>query len=490
MKGGDRGLVLILTFAVMVVLTAMALAVTFMATHGAREAGALLDDAKLLYLAEAGVERALREIREDYVTNTQTGTADLQGEDTSGSSSVANVGRIRYFEDGNATLNNNSDEAWIRTFDANYTHTRIITVLLGARASRASGGTGATIEVSYTTDGSFPEAGNTILTQALTTTLTDYSADITNDRTWTWATLTDSDFILKAERTAGNRDINLDTLYLRITYEIDTQTEPWSTGSYETYPLTLGDGTVDSVTLTGEQGKVHLGTASELLLEALMEEHGVDSSTADTLAEEIVDYRDSNPFDSIEELKQVTGMTDSIFDAIDQDVTVYSYINPYAQGPAEPRAPVNINLASREVLLAIFAPLDFSQASDRTDLVDDIIAQRASAPFTCFYSSDAAVTTDFYDFERSLSYLSNSEDDRVLGNADASALVPRSGGSEEDALTTEFSYDTSSFYVDSLAEVGDRGFRLRTVLGDLGERTFTTYSGDSIQTGYRRENYE
>lgn len=486
----NRGLILILTFAVMVVLTAMALALTYMATHGAREAGATLDDARLLYLAEAGVERAIREIREDYTTSTQTGTADLQGEDTTGSSSVANVGRIRYFEDGNATLNNNSDEAWLRTFDANYTHARIVTVLLGVRASRASGGTGATVEVSYTTDGSFPEAGNTVLTQALTTTLTDYSADITNDRTWTWATLMSSNFILKAERTAGNRDINLDTLYLRITYEIDTPTEPWAMAGYETFPLALGDGEVDSVTITGEQGKIHLNTASELLLEALLEEHGVDSSTAGTLAAEIVDYRDADPFDNIEELKQVTGMTQAIFEAIDQDVTVYSSINPYAQGPAGSRAPVNINLASREVLLAIFAPLDFSQASDRTDLVDDIIAQRAAAPFTCFYSSDAAVTTDFYDFERSLSYLSNSEDDRVLGNADASALVPRSGGSEEDALTTEFSYDTNAFYVDSLAEVGDRGFRLRTLVGDLGERTFTTYSGDSVQTGYRQEIYE
>jgi len=484
------GYILVVTFLFLIILTIMVATLSFMAVHETRDTGAQIEDTQMLYLSEAGVERALREIKSDYTATTQTGVAEIRGEDTSDSSSVGNVNRIRYEEDGNATINNNSDEALLKTFDANYTNTRIIAVILGVVASRASGGTGATIEVSYSTDGTFPQAGNTVLTQALSTSLSTYEVDITADRTWSWDTIMSSDFILRAVRTAGNRNINLDYLYLKVTYGIDTATESWSTGSYQAYPLSLGRGTIQSVSIIAEQGKVHLNTASQPLLRYLMQEYGVASGTADDVADNIVNYRDSNPFDSVEELQQVTDMTDAIYAAIKDDVTVYSYINPYAQGPEEARAPVNINTASRQVLEAIFDPLTFSSSDDITDLVDAIIAQRSAAPFTCFYNSDSAVTTDFYDFVRSQGYLSNSEDDRVLGNADASLLVPRSGGSDEDAETTEFSYDSGAFKVESLSDIDGRQFRIKTVLGHTGDKTFTNYNGDTSSIGYRQENYE
>lgn len=486
----SRGYILVVTFLFLTILTIMVATLSFMAVHETRDTGAQIEDTQMLYLSEAGVERALREIKNDYTATTQTGVAQIRGEDTSDSSSVGSDNNMRYLEDGNATINSNSDEALLKTFDANYPNTRIIAVSLGVVASRASGGTGATIEVSYTTNGAFPESGNTVLTQALTTSLATYEADITADRSWAWDTIMDPDFILRAVRTAGNRSINLDYLYLKVTYGIDTATEAWSTGSYQAYPITLGRGTIQSVSIIAEQGKVHLNTASQELLRYLMQEYGVASGTADNVASNIVDYRDSNPFDSVEELQQVTDMTAAIYTAIKGDVTVYSYINPYAQGPEEARAPVNINTASRQVLEAIFDPLTFSSSSDITDLADDIITQRSTAPFTCFYSSDSAVTTDFYDFVRSLSYLSNSEDDRVLGNADASLLVPRSGGSDEDAQTTEFSYDSGAFKVESLSDIDGRRFRIKTVLGHTGNKTFTNYDGDPSSTGYRQENYE
>ena len=96
----------------------------------------------------------------------------------------------------------------------------------------------------------------------------------------------------------------------------------------------------------------------------------------------------------------------------------------------------------------------------------------------------------FYNLVLSVSGLSNAEDDRVLGNADASALIPREGGASQDALTTEFSYDTNAFYVQSLADVGGRRFRIKTILGDQGTKTFTNYAADTTSVGYRKENYE
>ncbi len=485
----ERGLVLLWTFILMIGLTFFVFALAYYISHETKDVGFQVEDAKLLYLAEAGTERALREIRDDYLTNTQTGIAEIRGNDTSGSSSVSNDDRMRYEEDGNAAINSDTDVALLKDFDRNYTNTRITKVELGIIADRAAGGTGATVEVSYATDGTFPNA-NTKLTQALTTSFARYYQDVTADRTWDWAAIMGANFTLRAVRTAGNRNITIDYLYLRVTYEIDTATEPWYTGTYQSYPLSLGGGTIESVSITDEQGKVHLNTASQSLLRYLMVENGVADAAANTVATNIVNYRATNKLDSVEELQQVTGVTSSIYSAIDQDVTVYAYINTYAQGPAGARAPVNINTASRAVLEAIFDPLTFSAASDITNLADAIITQRAASPFTGFYSSDTAITTDCYDFVRSLSYLSDAEDDRVLGNADASSLVPREGGNQEDALTTEFSYDSGTFKVESVAKYNLRNYRVATILGQDGAKTFLTYSGDTTSVGYRKENFE
>ena len=490
---GDRGFILLVTFIFMTILILLVGALLFIVTYETRDLGARNDDVKLLNLAEAGVQRALREIRDDYLTNTQTGTATIRGSDTTGSVSIGSLANLTYIDGSTATINANSDEARLRTFDANYTHTRIISIFLGVRANRNSGGTGATIQVDYTTNGTFPQAGNTVLTQALTTTLTEYFAAITADRTWTWSTIMSSNFIIRAVRTAGNRDINLDAIYLRVNYEIDTGTEPWSTGSYQTYPISLGAGTIQSVSITDEQGKVHLNTASQTLLSDLMQERGIASGTAGTLAANIVTYRTTKPFDSAEELQQVSAMSTANYNLIKDYVTVYSTINANATRPSGSRAPVNINTASREVLEAVFDSLGLG-ATDAASLATDIINTRATTPFTCFYSFDPAVTTDFFDFVRSRAYLSTTgdpdEQDAVLDNADASSLIPVNGSTGFNAVSTEFSYDTSAFKVDSLADIQGRRYRIKTILGDDGSHAFTTFAGDTTSVGYRKENFE
>jgi DNA uptake protein ComE-like DNA-binding protein len=492
---GERGFILLLTFIFMITLTALAGALLYMVTYETRDIGIQAEDAKLLNLAEAGIQRGLRQIRDDVLTTTQTGAAYLRGADTAGSVSVGNIDRIRYVGEssGEATINDNGDIALLKTIDANYANTRIVSVYLGVRASRVSGGTGATVQVSYTTSGVFPQAGNAVLTQALTTTASEYFADITSDRSWSWPVILSANFILRAARTAGNRNINLDALFLRVNYEIDTNTESWYIGSYASFPISLGSGTIQSVTLTAEQGKAHLNTASQSLLSFLMQERGIDSATANTLAADIVTYRSSKPFDTVEELRQVSGMTLANYNLLKDFVTVYSFINSGVTRPSGARAAVNINTASREVLEAVFDTLSLG-ASDAASLTSDIITARSASPFTCFYSFSSSVTTDFYDFVRSRSYLSASgnpdEQDRVLDNADASSLVPVAGSSGYSSTSTEFCYDTNSFKVESLAGLQGRGMRLKTILGDDGASVFTTYAGDTNSAGYRKENFE
>jgi hypothetical protein len=358
-----------------------------------------------------------------------------------------------------------------------------------ARAGRQTGGTGATLQVSYSIAG---VTGVTKMNQVLpnSTTLVDYTRDITSDRTWTWLDIlgSSSNFTLTATDTSGNNSIYLDALYLRVTYKVDTLNGAWATGSYATFPITLGKGTVQSVSITDEQGKVHLNTASQLLLSFLMQECGISSLTASTLSTNVVTYRTTKNFDSVEELQQVTGMTTANYNLIKDYVTVYSYINPYVQRATGARAPININTAPLVVLRAVLDPLKL-RAGSSISLANDIVSTRATAPFTCFYGVNS--TTDFYDFAMSRSYLLSNEYNMVLDNADASSLVPNSsGGSGSACVTAEFCYNTNAFKVDSLAAEGGRHFRVKTIVGVDGSRSFTTYSGDTSYAGYRRENFE
>jgi len=480
-----------------------------------RSAGTTSADYKMIELADAGIERAYRAIKDDTSPVTATGTADLRGATTSGTAGTATTRNyIRYVStlgsvpgDGLVLAMSASGAGTnvvLQNFDLNYLNATIRSVMIGCRyAKSSSGGNNPTLTITYTTTGVFPDVSSS--TFSTTVSSTSYNAEplttlgatamnITADRTWTWSLINSANFQIRATASnSSNRSVNLDFLFLRVTYDIDTNTDPWYTGSYAIYPVTLGGGTIQSVTITDEQGKVHLNTASQAMLRYIMVENGVADATANPLATAIVAYRTgaNGPFDSVEELQQVPGMTGAIYAAMAPDVTVYSYINTGAQNPAGSRAPININTAPREALLAIFDPLTFSAPSDRTSLADAIITRRGSAPFTCYYSANAAVTTDFYDFVRAQSYLSDAEDDAVLSNADASLLQPtRFGGASGSCLSTEFCYASNAFNVSSLGRVGTRNVRAQTIVGHDGSRTFTTYVGDPAPAGWRKENFE
>jgi hypothetical protein len=481
----------------------MTAALLFITTYETRDIAVQIDDIKLLNLADAGVERAMRVIRDDITPSTQIGVADLRGNTTSGTAGNANQrNRVRYYSEGSGVLTiDASDEEYVilQDFDLNYLHASIENVKIGCRYRRASsGGTSPNLEIFYTTNGVFPEVGNSSFDTVVTSTSYNASPfivlDITNDRTWTWAIINDTDFRIRARAYGDtNKNVEVDYIFIQVTCDIDTLTESWATGSYASFPISLGSGEIESISIVAEQGKVHLNTGSQTLLRYLMEERGIASGTATTLAANIASYRTANPFDSVEELQQVTGMTQTYYDLIKDYVTVYSYINTSAARPSGSRAPVNINTAPREVLEAIFDPLSLG-ATDAASLAIDIINTRATTPFTCFYSSDSTVTTDFYDFAIGRSYLSGSgnpdERDRVIDNADASPLVPVASSDAYDAVTTEFSYDTNAFKVESLVDLYDRHFRIKTILIDDGSRVFTTYVGDANSAGYRKENFE
>lgn len=122
-----------------------------------------------------------------------------------------------------------------------------------------------------------------------------------------------------------------------------------------------------SLQLQDEAGRIDLNTARAELLHGLLQDSGIDEAEAIGLLQAIMDWRDRDnlprtagaedkdyrlagrnygakdgPFNSVEELRQVLGMNDSIFAAVEPALTVYSH-----------QPGINPVVAPREALLAI-----------------------------------------------------------------------------------------------------------------------------------------
>jgi hypothetical protein len=423
------------------------------------------------------------------------GVADLRGGVAykSASGTTVPVGSVFYIGGTTATVSSNNSWVEVGTLDSNYGNTRIISIEAHIIACRVTGGGGhdPVLRFSYTTDGA---SYTTILTRALSaTTLADFSGNL--PASLTWDDLMDTNFRLRATRTSGNKNMRVDAMFLRVTYSVDMPTERWHTGSYTSLPISLGAGTIESITITDEQGKIHLNYASQALLQSLLSNLGV--SGASTKAANIINYRQAgltNPFDSVEELRQVAGITAADYAAIKDYVTVYSFVNSDVYRPAGPRAPVNINTAPIEVLKAILDPLPLGAGKSAT-MATNISNARIERPFLGFYTSTSATNNRYYyNYARNASYLSQtgspSEKDMVMDNSDPSLLIPFSGSTAFNAATTEFCYAGNVFLIETVVSLSGRKLRLKTLRGNDGSRVFSTYIGDTALSGWRKENFE
>jgi general secretion pathway protein K len=114
------------------------------------------------------------------------------------------------------------------------------------------------------------------------------------------------------------------------------------------------------ISVQDEGGKINLNQANEALLAALFDSVGIDPGKAQSLADAIADFRDADnlprphgaeeaeyraagllwgpknaPFQAVEELQQVLGMTPEIYERVTPDLTIYSLgaaVNPTKVG--------------------------------------------------------------------------------------------------------------------------------------------------------------
>ena len=155
----------------------------------------------------------------------------------------------------------------------------------------------------------------------------------------------------------------------------------------------LGDGTAHDLSLDGgllrisiqgESGKIDLNTAPEALLLGLFRSVGVEQEPAMALVDSVQDWRDADklrrlhgaeeaeyiaagknytpsnaPFETVDELQRVLGMTPELFRLVEPALTVYSR-----------QSGINTAVAQRPVLLAI--------PGVNPEMVDQFMAQRQS----------------------------------------------------------------------------------------------------------------
>lgn len=148
------------------------------------------------------------------------------------------------------------------------------------------------------------------------------------------------------------------------------------------YPVQFGNGRI-TVRLYDEAGKIDLNTARPALLHALLNAAGLKEDQAQHILQAIQDWRDRDsltrqygaededyaragynhgakdgPFNSVGELREVMGMTETVFEKIAPALTVYSHqpaINPATAPrvvlqalPGADRASIDNYMASRQ----------------------------------------------------------------------------------------------------------------------------------------------
>lgn len=260
-----------------------------------------------------------------------------------------------------------------------------------------------------------------------------------------WSSFMDNNFMIRA-RLYNNATFLLDWLCIRAKVEVDRM--PSASISFNN-----GDNT--NITISDESAKIHLNYAARELLENL----GMSTSTVT----DIINYRmGTGPFETLEELKKPVseggiGMSETDYNQFKDYLTVYSWVNQDTTRPTGPRAPININTASLEVLEAVFKCMNLT-TTEIDSLVSSIVSQRDTTPFTHMgssYANQRELVESFSGFIEGR-YLTDAKKNEIRSLADA-ALYNRGSTTDPDVEwtgatsqpATEFCYYTNTYLITS-----------------------------------------
>ncbi len=552
----NRGTSIIFAVFALIVLSILGLTIFSLVSTDLSSSTSQILSSRALFAAEAGWQIGAQAVRDDKNADPQT--ADKAANGYYGISYLDGYSSDGVTDNENACLHGtdwNDDTELFCTFD---TKGQFVDVwnfqqrfnFIGARAAnvaravaleiiiraRKRGNGDQKIKLFYSTDGGSEGGSWRKLKDVKVREGPDdweyltQSIKIDKDDVWQVLMSTNgNDFRIRAQADkTGSRECDIDWFALRVTTEVDASSEPWASNSYISLPAALGNGSIESITVSDESGKININYAPYNLLRRLLRYCGITpQGTANTLATNIVNYRTSDWFSTIQEVKQVDGVTDAYFDLIKDDITVCSWVNQDVTRPTGARAPVNINTASENVLKAIIRLCDpGSPADDRAQqLVEAIRDQIEDSPFTSMYSSyetqlairdeTPPATRDLTSFSGFIRDLCDdvgfdwlSEDSytdalRILNIADGSSLnrdVTQNWADNDVAGGVEFCYYSHTFLIESTGENGNIERTVVQTYGDIynystytfdseGELALPTYIGESGPRPYWREEH-
>ncbi len=250
---GQSGVSAIVIVLLIMMISVLGISIISMTNIGNMVASNQLTASRAFYIAEAGIERAVREIRDDASTTQTTDDTAAGYCVTPCLDGVCQRQRVqglpilpeRFFTEPPSPVHTfyyctltPAAERYLQVYDFqqryNLCGTPIKAMDIGIRASRQSGGTNTVIQLQYTLDGTWTSpvnVGSTVTISSTSTASPNFEFR-TIAATPSWSNLLASsgnNFRIRAYCVSGSRSTYIDYLCIRVTTKNDAVTEPWYT---------------------------------------------------------------------------------------------------------------------------------------------------------------------------------------------------------------------------------------------------------------------
>jgi len=198
---------------------------------------------------------------------------------------------------------------------------------------------------------------------------------------------------------------------------IDSSTEAWSGAGPYSDNIGSNNSGYTVTAISDCAGRIFINDANPNLRN-MLGNLAVACGLAAADGQAIFDNRPAGGYSSAEEVKTAPGFTQAKYDAISGSITVHAYVDPdvsAASHPyaASPRAPVNVNTAGREVLIAVLSGVSNGantvSSAEAASLADHLINGR---PYSTYDQLWARLLT-----AETLGYISDGDAAVAMANA-------------------------------------------------------------------------
>ncbi len=504
----QHGISILLAVIALMMLSALGLGILSLTTTESLTATNLHDHTYALYLAEAGIERAINAVKNVSVSgNTYNAAADPYYQfnhddsnplDTSSPNETWDHGSNSCLVGSNAddTVTIYKDKRMNVTGFFDFQQSEIqeatltgpIDIIVRGKWEGGTPRLRVSLCVGDSTDCSSKSDYSELYTKTLTILWPFWANYGDSDplcsgscSSWTWDDLANLWIMVEDVSSSSSAKIEIDQVYIKFPRRIDTTSSQFSGWTYDagqsaylSGAITLDKGSVETqiVAPSSAASAINVNYVNENLMDALCEVTGITSSS-----------RQSQIYNSIESGRPYTSMQavedqltddglDSFYATIENHLCVTSPVttdiflndnnSPHASGQTS-RPPININSASQTVIHAILEGITDIGTSDSQTLAQDIVDHRTNnGPFSCITSSSYGINS-LHNLVISMTdgssgnYLGTCDWGEVMDNADPSPRdydcnQPESGGTTEFTVTDS---NTGIYYITAVGTVGN-----------------------------------